>query len=139
MSETPNSPTTDAGQEPKVYMVRLSVHAQIKIATITGDIISYYKDRVRGERWGEAFYQDIGSLATLPHRYEVFQTESRLLEKEVRCLLFSHPLCSWAIYHTLYEIVEESDDGALVRIICVRNATGRPMTRREAAEVLANQ
>ena len=123
----------------KVYSVRLSHHAREKIADATANLSGWSGDRTRAERWVAEFLREIGTLATLPHRYQVFADESRLLKREVRRLLFSNALFSSAIYHALYEVIEKGDDGAQVIVLHIRYAAGRRMTRREAGEVIANQ
>lgn len=134
-----NGLSPEKSEELKVYSVRISNRARRRIAEATANLAGWSGDRARAERWSAEFLRQIGSLATLPHRYQVFAHESRLLKREVRRLLFSNALFPSTIYHALYEIIEDGEDGAHVTVVHVRYAAGRRMTRREADDVLADQ
>lgn len=87
------------------------------------------------ERFADGFEAEIDSLAILPHRYEIFPRESRLLQVETRRLLYISKSPS-ASYHAFYSVDELAKQ---VTIIHIRSAVRRPLTFHKAKEVLANQ
>lgn len=85
--------------------------------------------------WLKGIRAAAAALATNPTRYQPQAPESRKLGGEIRRLLYQRTSSSSAVYHLYYRVDEDSDDGPRVRILHVRHAARKPLTRKEAREI----
>jgi hypothetical protein len=91
-------------------------------------------DQEAARHWYVGLKEQIGTLATLPHRYPVRPDESKKIGAEVRRFLYRRPP-GGAGHHVYYTIHEDSPDGTLVLVRHIRPATARPMTAKEGKEI----
>lgn len=86
-------------------------------------------------QWGAAYIAALRTLATLPRRYAV-PTDAGGFAGEVRAVTFRRD-AGTAPYRLIYRVTEDSDDGPLVEVLHVRHAAAKPITRKEAREIEA--
>ena len=124
-------------EKPPIYAVRLSPRAERDLDAITVS----YAESIAGERnavaWRDGFYDEIATLATLPHRYPA-PPDASAFSFETKQLLYRRAKSS-VTHRIYYRIFEDGDDGRLVRVIHIRYASARALTRREAREIEAQQ
>jgi hypothetical protein len=123
---------SEADDEPKNFTVRFSPEAQFNAITIAHDHMERYTD-LRG---GRALYNELitaaGKLAFLPERNAVHQEVSSQMGRTLRRLLVRR----WNLY---YEVIPDSQDGPLVKIIFIRDSRLLPLTPDEVGSIQANQ
>jgi len=127
---------TDGFSEPeetlRIYPLRI-------VGPARSDIEDAYAHFVRtagepaADAWQDGLYAAIATLATTPRRQVA--PESQRFGQEVRQLLYRRRPGSPA-YRVLFTLVEEEGELPFVRIVHVRHAARRPMTRAEAQERL---
>jgi plasmid stabilization system protein ParE len=123
------------GSDPEIlttYAVRIEVRAErdiqealLRIAEFSGDEIA--------RTWIAGLYEAFAKLGTLPYRCPVIE-EARSFTREVRQLQYKRTANAPA-YRILFTIVENGD-GRMVSILHVRHAARKPVTRKEAKEIL---
>lgn len=84
------------------------------------------------QEWFEAYEEARMSLANYPQRCPRIP-EQRHFSFEIRHLLFRR--APHAPSYRLLFVVEEGDDGPLVRLVHIRHGSRRPITRKEAGEM----
>ena len=118
----------------KTYAVRVLLRAGrdydealIRIAETEGE------DAAR--RWDAAYIMALRSLAMYPRRYAV-PPDAGGFPGEVRSVTFRRDLGT-APYRLIYRVIEDSDDGPQVEVMHLRHAQAKPITRKEAREIEA--
>ena len=86
-------------------------------------------------KWIAALDRVFGSLATNPRRYAI-PTDAVGFAGEVRAVTFRRAEGT-APYRLIYRVTESPDDGSLVELLHIRHAAARPIKKREAREIEA--
>lgn len=121
-----------------VYAVRLSVRARDDVTEAALWLAELNGDSVKAEAWSERLYQEIGKLATSARAYAVAARETKYFGRETRQMLYRRNAASTA-YRIFFTIAEDGPDGASVTILHVRHGSRKPLTRKEAGEILASE
>ncbi len=114
--------------EPKNHVVRFSPEARLNALTIAQAIptasvaVALYRE----------FESEAGKLAFLPERQAIQPEVSKQLGRIVRRLLVRR----WNLY---YEVIPDSLDGPMVKILFLRDSRLPPLTQDEADRIKANQ
>lgn len=114
-------------EEPSNFVVRFSPEARLNALTITQEMptassaIALYRE----------FEAMAGKLAFLPERHMVQQELSEQLGRTVRRLLVRR----WNLY---YEVVPDSLDGPMVKILFIRDSRLPLLTQEEADQIQTN-
>lgn len=132
---------------PTVYAVRVSVRAGRDVREAAAWIVETAAggggeaaDIARGEAWQEGLLSRIGTLSTGPRRFAVDERASRLLGLPgTRRMVYRPTEGSAMAYHVFYMVEEEGDDGPQVRVIHIRHAARKPMTRAEGRQIREEQ
>lgn len=114
------------------HAVRFSTEAEQNAVSAAHDLATFTKNRETGLALYRDFYSESGNLATFPDRYAVRVNDSAAFGVEVRALLVR------GRFHLLYRI-EDSLDGPVVTILCIRSAYADALTDQEAARIMGNQ
>jgi hypothetical protein len=119
-------------EEPVNYVVRFSKEARENIVSIAYEFFKRTKNIEFSLSMSNEFHTEAGKLAFLPGRNRVQEHESALLGRAVRRVLVRH-------WHLYYEIIPDSDDGPLVRVIFLRDARRTALLHDEIDRIVANQ
>jgi plasmid stabilization system protein ParE len=118
----------DEDEEPGNFTVRFSPQAQTDAILIVYDMPTTTVALGLHQEFGTA----AGKLAYLPERHPVESEVSKQLEMTLRRILVRR-------WHLYYQVVPDSLDGPLVRIVFIRDARLPPLTQDEADRIKANQ
>jgi plasmid stabilization system protein ParE len=121
------------------YSVRFSPRAERETAEAATWLAEIVGSDDLAVEWFLGIKAAAGTLATNPRRFPVHADASRKLGRQVRGLLFQRRSASTAAYHLYYSIEDNGDDGPTVRVVHVRHASRKPITRAEAKEIRAGQ
>jgi hypothetical protein len=119
-------------EEPVNHVVRFSKEARENIVSIAYELFKRTKNVEVSLSLSDEFHTEAGKLAFLPERNRVQEHESALLGRTVRRVLVRH-------WHLYYEIIPDSDDGPLVRVIFLRDARRTALLPDEIDRIVANQ
>ena len=125
-----------------IYAVRFSPLADREIAEATARIADITGDEQIARDWYAGLKEESGSLSENPRRFQVQSEDSRKIGAEVRRMLYQRTggsRTSTHAHHLYYVIADEGDDGPMVKVLHVRHASRKPMTRAEAKEIRAGQ
>jgi plasmid stabilization system protein ParE len=131
---------TSSNHDPeRIYAVRFSSIADQDIteAFLRMADISESEDVAR--EWLQGVREAIATLATQPNRSQIEAQVSRYMGSNVRRLLYRRTNSTSVAHHIYYRVYEESDDGPFVRVLHVRHASRKPITRKEAREIQASE
>ena len=120
------------------YALRLSPQAQRDIVEAASRLASLAQDPEAGERWGEALYDELAKLATLPGRVAVAERQMRLFGQQMRRTIYRQTATSTA-YLVFFSLTEEGEDGPTLNVVHIRHGSRKPLTRAEARQILSSQ
>ncbi len=101
----------DADDVP-AHALRLSPQAQRDIGEAALRLATLAQDPEVGERWGEALYDELAKLATLPGRVDVAEKETRLFGRQ---MVYRQSPSSVA-YLVFFSLTEEGEDGPTLNV-----------------------
>jgi len=127
----------DADDVP-AYALRVSPQAQRDIMEAASRLASLAQDPEAGERWGDALYDELAKLATLPRRVAVAERETRLFGQQMRQMVYRQSASS-AAYLVFFSLTEEGEDGPTLNVVHIRHGGRKPLTRAEARQILASR
>ena len=136
MTDAPAQEPDDSS--PAVYAVRISVQAEQDVVEAMLRLAELTQEPAAARNWKDGLYQQLATLATHPRRLPIATQETRRFGRETRQMLYRRTRDS-AAYRIFFSIAEDVVDGPTVRIIHVRHASRRPLTREEARRVIGNQ
>jgi plasmid stabilization system protein ParE len=116
----------------RIYAVRFSPHAEQELARAAIRLIELTGSKEFAAEWYGGVKAAVATLAEFPARLQTQAKESRLLGREVRRLLYQRSAGSSAPYHLYFTVEDDGKDGPVVRILHVRHAARKPVTRKEA-------
>jgi hypothetical protein len=131
---SPLSPSPPDPEEPRKYTVRIVAAANLEMLDAYEALAQRSGDPEAARQWYLGFKAEIGTLATLPHRFPVRPDESRKIGRETRRFLYQRPPGGVG-HHAYFVIEEDSMDGPLVTVIHLRHARRAPMTEDEGRDI----
>lgn len=126
--------SSDSNAE-RVYAIRFSTGADQEITAAFVRLADISGSEEIALEWLQGIRAAVVTLATNPQRFQAQAQESRVLGGEVRRLLYRRTNVTSAAHHIYYRVYEDSDDGPLIRILHLRHAARKPMTRKKAREI----
>lgn len=127
----------DGEQRPRVYAVRVSTRAFREINEAMLYLAELTGEESVALRWREGCFAAMQKLASFPQSHPVSPEMSRVGTDDVRRMLY-RLTPSGTAYH-LYYLIREGDDSPTVRVVHVRHAARRPLTRAEARTIIASE
>lgn len=125
----------DNGETLQQYAIRFTNRARSDIDAAHARFSELSGEEI-AEEWQAGLFEAAASLAFAPRRQQIVP-ESAYFRGEVRQLLYRRTPAAPA-YRLLFVIVESELDALFVRIVHVRHAARRPITRTEAATIEDN-
>lgn len=116
------------------YALRITERTQREIEEAHSWLASLTDERV-AEEWEDGLYEELLTLSIFPNRCVVADESRHFPKIMVRQTVYRRRPHSSAAYRILFRVQDETDDGPIVRIMHIRHAARRPITRAEAREI----
>ena len=129
-----SGPAAEEGEPSIIYSLRFAARAardldeiRVRIADTHGDAASF--------AWDDGFGRLFRSLSTNPRRYAV-PLDAQGFAGDVRHVTYRRE-AGTAPYRLIYKVIDIGEEGRQVVLIHVRHGAARPVTKREAREIEA--